>query len=56
MVPGFQKVDGNFHQYIIARWAKGAQIFSIGPTSKGESPDHKSFPKFKNFTLSWSKV
>ena len=50
------EVDGHFGQYIIARWAKESQIFSIGPTLKGESHDHKSFPRSKNFTLSRSKV
>ena len=38
------------------RRANGAQIFSEGPTFKGESHDHKIFPKVKNFTLSRSKV
>ena len=35
---------------------RGAQNFSIGLTLESESYDHKSFPKFKTFTLSRSKV
>ena len=48
--------DGHFDKFIIARWAKGAQIFSKELTFKGESHDLDSFPKFKNFTLSRSEV
>ena len=50
------EVDEHFGQYIVARLAKRAQIFSIGLTLKGESHDHNSFPKLKNFTLSRSNV
>ena len=50
------EVDEHFGKYIIARWAKRAQIFSIELTFKGESHALKNFPKFKDFTLSWSKV
>ena len=32
------------------------KIFRIGLILKGESHDHESFPRFKNFTLSRSKV
>ena len=35
----------HFGQFIIARWAIGAQIFSIGLTFKDESHDY--FPNFR---------
>ena len=50
------EVYGHFGQYIIARLAKEVQIFSKGATLKGESHDHKRFPKLKNLKLSRSKV
>ena len=50
------EVDVHFRKYIIAPWAKWAQIFRIGLTLKGESHEHNSFPKLKNFTLSRSNV
>ena len=34
------------------RHAKQPYHFSMRLSFKGESHDHKSFPKFKNFTLS----
>ena len=38
------------------RLCKGAENLCIGVNFYAESRDQKSFTKFENFTLSWTKI